>query len=59
MKNEKYALYKAVKHEVETYPEDHGYSLVELWGIVSGNTNEPNFWRNTCVRDYLDDTKSK
>ena len=47
-------LYKAVKHQVETGYEDHGYNLAELWAKVNEVSTAGTFWRRTCLRDYRD-----
>ena len=55
----RYELYKAVKHEVTTYHEDCGFTLVEMWDVVNGKAgvDYQTFWENACVRDYEHDTE--
>lgn len=44
-------LYRAVKHEVEVYPEDHGYTLPELWKEVTTGENAE-FWAKVVLDNY-------
>jgi len=48
---DKMVLYKAVKHEVEVYPEDHGYTLPELWHEVTKGENAT-FWAKVVLDNY-------
>ena len=48
---DKMMLYKAVKHEVEVYPEDHGYTLPELWHEVTKGENAA-FWTQVVLDSY-------
>lgn len=50
-------LYKAVKHQVNTYQADHGYSLREMWSLVNQDTKLGRFWRSVCLEDYREDLK--
>lgn len=48
-------LYKAVKYEANEFYADHGFTMVELWAVVNGNTPyDAKFWRDMCVSDYME-----
>lgn len=55
----RYELYKAVKHEVMTYHEDFGFTLVEIWDVVNGKAgvDSQTFWKNQCIATYKHDTE--
>lgn len=48
---DKMMLYQAVKHEVEVYPEDHGYTLPELWHEVTKGEYAA-FWAKVVLDNY-------
>ena len=55
-------LYKAVKHQVNEYAGDCGWSLVELWKIVTGKNgnsyediDRTMFWKQIVLEDYRHD----
>ena len=49
-------LYKAVKHQVEKYGDDHGMGLVEMWETVNGRTElDGEFWLAECIKDFEHD----
>ena len=58
MENRK-ELYRAVRHQVSEYQEDHGFNLVELWNVVNGRTeHNAEFWREICITDYRRDKET-
>ena len=51
-------LYRAVKHLVHEYQAEVGYSLRELWNIVSDPTaKDHDFWRMTAISTYHEDIR--
>lgn len=56
----RYELYKAVKHEVTEYHADSGYTLVDMWEVVTGKAGceYETFWKNQCIEDYEHDVKA-
>ncbi len=54
MSAEQMELLKAVKHQVENYLPEHGYSLAEMWKIVRGDygAEMQDFWTKMCLEDY-------
>lgn len=44
-------LYKAVKHEVDVYPGELGYTLTELWDEVTKGENAE-FWAKVVLDNY-------
>ena len=56
--NERVELYRAVKHQVNEYQADHGYTLTEMWKLVNQNTKRGNFWKGICLTDYREDRRS-
>ena len=48
--NEKMKLYKACKHQVNTYQADCGMTLVEMWEMVKHS----DFWKYECLQDYAE-----
>ena len=59
MKNDRFILYKAIKHQVETYEGDCGYSLNEMWNLIHSNNPNAKFWEITCMEDYRHDVLEK
>lgn len=55
MAEKRMRLYRAVKHEVDNYRTDHGYSLAEMWAIVTGENRDADFWLKVCINDYARD----
>ena len=57
--NNRMELYKAVRHEISEYQEDHGFNLVEMWNVVNGRTkHNAEFWREVCLSDYRRDKET-
>ena len=59
MEKNRFMLYKAIKHQVETYEGKYGYNLNEMWNIINSDHPNAKFWESTCMEDYRHDVLDK
>lgn len=48
-----FVLYKAIKEQLENYPNDKGLTLLEAWKFVNSHTPEGDDARETLLEDYM------
>jgi hypothetical protein len=54
-KCEQFVLYKAIKDQLESYPNEQGLNLLEAWKLVNSHTPEGDDLRDTLLDDYYMD----